>query len=74
MLAGQPPFEADNEADLFEAILHDDVLYPNWLSIEAVSILNGVCVCQVYFVFAKSYYILCVSFLPKTHPIGLAVI
>jgi novel protein kinase C epsilon type len=30
MMAGQPPFEADNEDDLFEAILHDDVLYPVW--------------------------------------------
>lgn len=41
MLAGQPPFEADNEDDLFESILHDDVLYPVWLSREAVSILKG---------------------------------
>lgn len=43
MMAGQPPFEADNEDDLFESILHDDVLYPVWLSKEAVSILKGVC-------------------------------
>lgn len=42
MMAGQPPFEADNEEDLFEAILHDDVLYPVWLSKEAVAILKGV--------------------------------
>ena len=42
MMAGQPPFEADNEDDLFESILHDDVLYPVWLSKEAVSILRGV--------------------------------
>uniref|UniRef100_A0A915ELF8 Protein kinase C n=1 Tax=Ditylenchus dipsaci TaxID=166011 RepID=A0A915ELF8_9BILA len=41
MMAGQPPFEADNEDDLFEAILHDDVLYPVWLSREAVSILKA---------------------------------
>lgn len=41
MMAGQPPFEADNEDDLFESILHDDVLYPVWLSKEAVSILKG---------------------------------
>jgi len=41
-MAGQPPFEADNEDDLFESILHDDVLYPVWLSKEAVSILKGV--------------------------------
>ena len=45
MMAGQPPFEADNEDDLFESILHDDVLYPVWLSREAVSILKGVCFC-----------------------------
>lgn len=41
-MAGQPPFEADNEEDLFESILHDDVLYPVWLSKEAVQILRGV--------------------------------
>ncbi|KAK2162950.1 hypothetical protein LSH36_89g07066 [Paralvinella palmiformis] len=41
MMAGQPPFEADNEDDLFESILKDDVLYPVWLSKEAVSILKG---------------------------------
>ncbi|XP_077469111.1 protein kinase C epsilon type-like [Stigmatopora argus] len=40
MMAGQPPFEADNEDDLFESILHDDVLYPVWLSKEAVQILK----------------------------------
>ena len=41
MMAGQPPFEADNEEDLFQSILHDDVLYPVWLSRDAVSILKG---------------------------------
>ncbi|EFA07407.1 protein C kinase 98E-like protein [Tribolium castaneum] len=41
MMAGQPPFESDNEDDLFESILHDDVLYPVWLSKDAVSILKG---------------------------------
>lgn len=43
MMAGQPPFEAENEDDLFESILHDDVLYPVWLGKEAVSALKGVC-------------------------------
>lgn len=43
MLAGQPPFEADNEDDLFESILHDEVLYPVWLSKEAVYCMKGVC-------------------------------
>ncbi len=42
MMAGQPPFEADNEDELFEAILHDEVLYPVWLSKGANSILRGV--------------------------------
>ena len=42
MMAGQPPFEADNEEDLFESIQHDDVLYPVWLSKDAISILKGV--------------------------------
>ena len=42
MMAGQPPFEADSEDDLFESILHDDVLYPVWLSKEAVLVLKMV--------------------------------
>ncbi|XP_033624712.1 calcium-independent protein kinase C-like isoform X2 [Asterias rubens] len=41
MMAGQPPFEADNEDDLFDSILHDDVLYPVWLSKEATAILKA---------------------------------
>ena len=45
MMAGQPPFEAENEDDLFESILHDDVVYPVWLSKEAGSILKGVRLC-----------------------------
>ena len=43
MLVGQPPFEAENEADLYECILFDPVPYPLWLSQQATSILNGVC-------------------------------
>ena len=50
MMAGQPPFEADNEDDLFESILHDDVLYPVWLSKEAVSVLKGVRIFQLCFI------------------------
>jgi hypothetical protein len=42
MMAGQPPFEADNEDDLFESILHDEVLYPVWLTKDAISILKSV--------------------------------
>ena len=43
MMAGQPPFEADDEDSLFESILRDEVLYPVWLSKEAVHILKSVC-------------------------------
>ena len=42
MLAGQPPFEADNEDDLFESIMNDDVLYPVWLTKNAVNVLEMV--------------------------------
>ena len=44
MMAGQPPFEADNEDDLFESILNDPVLYPVWLSKNTVNILEMVSV------------------------------
>ena len=47
MLSGQPPFEADHEDDLFEAILHDEVLFPIWLSQPSVNILNQVATNQV---------------------------
>lgn len=64
MMAGQPPFEADNEEELFDSIMHDDVLYPVWLSREAVSILKGTefelklrknCLKQNTFIFRFSY-------------------
>ena len=42
MMAGQPPFEAESEDELFDVILNDEVLYPLWLSREAASILRGV--------------------------------
>merc|ERR1719362_226413 len=41
MLVGQPPFEFENEEDLFHAILGQAVLYPSWLSKEAESVLTG---------------------------------
>lgn len=69
MMAGQPPFEAENEDDLFESILHDDVVYPVWLSKEAVSILKGVCHLTSCRLFPLPYFVsLCFnSFLPRTH-------
>ena len=44
MLVGQPPFEFENEDDLFRAILGQEVLYPSWLSKVAESALTGVSV------------------------------
>ena len=31
MMAGQPPFDAETEDELFPAILNNDVLFPVWL-------------------------------------------
>ena len=40
MLSGQPPFEADNEDELFESIICDEVLYPAWMTNDAVAICD----------------------------------
>jgi len=58
MMAGQPPFEADNEDDLFESILHDDVLYPVWLSKVRVPTFRNFCVLHSYVVFSFQYLLL----------------
>lgn len=42
MMVGQPPFEADNEEDLFKCILHEDIVFPSWLGGEAMSIVKAV--------------------------------
>lgn len=42
MLQGHAPFEAENEDDLFEAILHEEIAYAAWLSVESVNILKAV--------------------------------
>lgn len=51
MLCGHAPFEAENEDDLFEAILNDEVVYPTWLQQDAVAILKAVssfgCLCAL---------------------------
>ncbi|KAL0969039.1 hypothetical protein UPYG_G00221880 [Umbra pygmaea] len=41
MLSGHAPFEAENEDDLFEAILNEEIIYASWLSSDAVSILKA---------------------------------
>lgn len=42
MMAGQPPFDAESEEDLFEAILHDEIVFPVWVSKDAESVLRAV--------------------------------
>ncbi|XP_061649919.1 protein kinase C eta type [Phyllopteryx taeniolatus] len=41
MLQGHAPFEAENEDDLFEAILNEEISYAAWLSVESVNILKA---------------------------------
>lgn len=43
MMAGQPPFDGENETDLFDAILNDDIVFPAWMGSEAQHLLRRVC-------------------------------
>lgn len=40
MLVGESPFSGDSEDEVFDSIVNDDVIYPRFLSIEAVAIMR----------------------------------
>ena len=40
MLVGESPFSGDTEEEVFDSIVNHDVLYPRFLSIEAVAIMR----------------------------------
>jgi novel protein kinase C epsilon type len=54
MMAGQPPFEADNEDELFYCILNEEVLFPVWLSREAILVLKGVSTTSQLAIYTKT--------------------
>lgn len=62
MLCGHAPFEAENEDDLFEAILNDEVVYPTWLHEDATGILKSVSLaCIAIFQPTANRLVLCAS-------------
>lgn len=71
----QPPFSGDDEEEIFDSIVNDDVRYPRFLSIEAISIMRRVSAVmlsfenkqldQTFFLFSKLFVIMHSQKLPK---------
>eukprot|EP00055_Hartaetosiga_balthica_P004806 m.13159 g.13159 ORF g.13159 m.13159 type:complete len:678 (-) comp4115_c0_seq1:177-2210(-) len=41
MMAGQPPFDGEDEDELFDSILHDEVFFPVWVTANAQNLLDS---------------------------------
>ncbi|CAD6189238.1 unnamed protein product [Caenorhabditis auriculariae] len=40
MLVGEPPFNGDDEEEIFDSIISEEVRYPRYLSVESISIMR----------------------------------
>ena len=67
MLAGQPPFDGATEDDLFMSIQYNEVLFPVWLTADAVQLIRGVrwrvcacaCVCVCMCIYLPAFVSAC---------------